>query len=125
MDNRKQNERVLCAGPLLPGLRELQEAVERQGYDVLLAFTADHAVAVLIANRCDAVILDAELIRAEWATVAETLKLARPDVPILLLDHREDQARKGPPPRGVDAAVSGRSHGEVLAWLAARLEKER
>jgi DNA-binding response OmpR family regulator len=124
MDLKKPHERVLCVGPLLPALRSLQEAIQRQGYDVLLAFTADHAVAVSIANSCDAVIVDAELIRAEGATLAETLKLARPEIPVLLLDHREDQSRRDALPKGVDAAVVGKSHGAVLAWLAAIFEQK-
>lgn len=115
---------MLCVGPLLPGLRALQEAIQRHGYEVLLAFTADHAVAVSISNHCDAVILDAELIRAEAATLAQTLKLARPEIPILLLDHREDRTRKDSLPHGVDAAVAGKAHGAVIAWLAARFEKD-
>jgi DNA-binding response OmpR family regulator len=124
MDVRKSHERVLCVGPLLPGLRALQEAIQRQGYEVLLAFTADHAVAVSIANSCHAVIVDAELIRAEGVTLAETLKLARPEIPVLLLDHREDQSRRDSLPTGVDAAVVGKSHGAVLAWLAAIFEQK-
>src|SRR5262249_55454418 len=116
MDLKKQHERVLCVGPLLPGLRALQEAIQREGYEVLLAFTADHAVAVSISNPCDAVILDAEVVRAEAATLAETLKLTRPEIPVLLLDHREDQSRANALPKGVDAAVAGRSHSAVLAW---------
>jgi DNA-binding response OmpR family regulator len=122
--DKKPHERVLCVGPLLPGLRALQEAIQRQGYEVLLAFTADHAVAVSISNPCDAAIVDAELIRAEGVTLAETLKLARPEIPVLLLDHREDQSRRDSLPKGVDAAVDGKSHRAVLAWLAAIFEQK-
>jgi DNA-binding NarL/FixJ family response regulator len=83
-----------------------------------LAFTADHAVAACISSECDAVIVDADLIRSPTSTLAETLKLAKPNVPILLLDHREDPTRKDQRPKGVDAAIAGRFTAEVLAGLA-------
>ncbi len=123
MNPAKKHHRVLCVASGLAGLHALQEAIQRRGYEVLLAFTADHAVAVCVGHLCDAVILDAELVRSEAATLAETLKLARPNVPILFLDHRRDPARKDQLPKGVDAAVTGRSPSAVLAGLQALLDE--
>ncbi|HZR28014.1 MAG TPA: hypothetical protein VFA71_04485, partial [Terriglobales bacterium] len=68
-----------------------------------------------------AVILDAELIRSAASTLPETLKLARPNVTILLLDHRENPARKNQLPKGVDAVIAGNSSKEVVAGLFAFL----
>jgi DNA-binding response OmpR family regulator len=118
MKSRGKRQRVLCVVQSLFRLGPLQDAIRESGYEVLLAFTADHAVAACISSECDAVILDADLIRSPTSTLAETLKLARPNVPILLLDHREDPARKEQRPKGVDAAIGGRFPAEVLAGLA-------
>src|SRR5579859_2780791 len=70
-------------------------------------------------------ILDAELIRDATSTLAETLKLARPHIPILLLDDRGDPNRKDRLPKGVDGAMSGRFPAEVWRALPPSLEKCR
>ena len=121
MKPRGRRQRVLCIAQSLFRLGTLQDAMRESGYEVLLAFTADHAVAACISSECDAVIVDAELIRNATSTLAETLKLARPNIPILLLDDRGDTSRKGQLPKGIDLAIRGRSPVKVLTGLAAFL----
>lgn len=121
MKAERKRYRVLCIADSFFGLRVLQDALQEAGYEVLLAFTPDHAVAASIHDEFDAVILDAELIRKEGAALGEALKLARPTVPLLLLDHREDANRADALPEGVDSAVAGRSPAAVLSALVALL----
>lgn len=123
MKPARKRKRVLCVAQALFRLGVLQDAIRESGYEVLLAFTADHAVAACISTECDAIILDAELIRNAASALAETLKLARPNVPILLLDQREDRTRKDQLPKGVDAAIDGRSPAKVLEVLLSALGK--
>ena len=108
LSRRKRQEmerpKVLCVAQLPSLLNSLQAVLQPAGYEVLQAYTA--------------VILDAELIRVKGYSGAEALKLVRPAVPIMLLDHRADPARKDGLPKGVDSAVFGMSAAAILAGLA-------
>lgn len=91
-------------------------AISVSGYQVLLAFTADQGVAACMSSHIAAVVLDAAFMReADW-TVAKSLKLIRPSLPILLLDGR-DAARRDGLPEWIDAVASKESHEDVLARL--------
>jgi|SRR5579859_247586 len=121
MDSKTKPSRILCIAQSAQRLHVLEAAIRESGYSVLLAFTADHAVAVCVSHEIVAVILDAELMRDGGSGVAETLKLLRPTLPILLLDQREDPARADILPKGVDGAVVGTSPAPVYAALKALL----
>lgn len=109
--------RVLCVAQSLARLEALQGAIAENGYSVSLAFTADHAVAACVGNEFAAVVLDAEMIRAAGSGVAEAIKMVRPRLPILLIDHREDPARYGFLPKGVNASVTDMTPTAVLSAL--------
>ncbi len=117
---RQEMERpkVLCVAQLPSLLNSLQAVLQPAGYEVLQAYTADQAVAICVGQQVQAVILDAELMRVKGYSGAEALKLVRPAVPIMLLDHRTDPARKDGPPKGVDSSVFGMSAAAILAGLA-------
>jgi len=117
MKMKRWRYRILCVADSVFGLQTLQEALQGYGYEILLAFTPDHAVAATISDKFDAIILEAELIRQQGSAAAEALKLARPDVPVLLLNHRQDPARADELPKGVDLGVAGRSPDAVISAL--------
>lgn len=119
----RKRHRVLCVADSRFGLQTLQEALLESGYEVALAFTPDHAVAASVSQEFNAIILDAELIRKQGTEPAPALKLARPYVPLLLLDHREDPARADALPEGVDVAVAGRSPNAVISALVRLLDE--
>jgi len=125
MKVKRWRYRILCVADSVFGLQTLQEALQGSGYDVLLAFTADHAVAATIGDKFDAIILEAELIRKQGSAAAAALKLARPDVPVLLLNHRQDPARVDELPKGVDLGVAGRSPDAVISALGLLLSQRR
>ena len=125
MKPKRRRYRILCVADSVFGLQTLQEALQGSGYQVLLAFTPDHAVAATIRDRFDVIILDAKLIRKEGSATAEALKLARPGVPVLLLNHRRDPARTEELPKGVDLAVEGRSPNAVIAALGTLLGQRK
>jgi DNA-binding response OmpR family regulator len=123
--SKTKPERVLCVAQSFPSLEMLEAAIRESGYSLLLAFTTDHAVAACVNGKFAAVILDAELVRGEGEALAEALKLIRPKLPVLLLEHREDPTRGAVLPKGVDAAVIGRSPAAVVGGLKALLGKNR
>ncbi len=125
MTSKTKPERILCVAQSFPRLEALEIAVRESGYSLLLAFTTDHAVAACVNAKFAAVILDAELIRGEGEALAEALKLIRPKLPVLLIDHREDPTRRDALPKGVDAAVIGRSPAAVLGGLKSLLGKNQ
>jgi len=71
--------------------------VKTSGFGVTVAFTAEQGVAVCLGNRVAAVLLDAAFIRNDDWTVAKSLKLVKPGVPILLLDPRDPSRGEGLP----------------------------
>jgi len=88
--------------------------IKATGIDVTVALTTDSAVALSLGTHFAAVVLDASLIRNNDWTVARSLKLIRPSVPIVLIDSRNKGRRQSLPP-DIDAlASSDNSHDLVL-----------
>jgi len=90
--------------------------VKTSGFEVIVAFTADQGVAIYMGNQVAAVLLDAAFIRNDDWTVAKSLKLIKPGVPILLLDCRDPSRSEGLPP-SIDAVASSGDPKKVLAEL--------
>lgn len=89
--------------------------------DVAIALTADQAVAVCLGSHFAAVVLDAALIRKENWSVAKSIKLVKPALPILLLDSRA-VAREGGLPAHIEALATHNDPGEVLLKLKQLLQ---
>ena len=90
--------------------------IKEAGLNVAIALTADQAVAVCLGSRFAAVVLDAALIRNDDWSVAQSIKLVRPALPILLLDSRA-VVREGSLPPHIDAIATHNDPGEVLLKL--------
>lgn len=69
---------------------------------VLSAATRDKGVAICVAETIAVAILDGESIRGEEGSVAKSLRMVRPTLPIILLEQR---GRLSNIPEGVDAIV--------------------
>ncbi len=70
----------------------------------MMTFTPDHAVAICVNNQVDAVILDqAHFIQTEGWSVAQSLKMIRNNLCVILVVHGEIMGNAAP--EGVDAVV--------------------
>lgn len=91
------------------------------GYDVMTTYTPDHAVAICVNNKVDAVVLDQQhFIETEGWSVAKSLKMIRANVCVILVVRGKvvDESL----PEGVDAVVRDHSQGELLATMERMLE---
>ena len=94
--------RVLCVAcsPTVFGALDLAFRYSR--LHVLSAATRDKGVAICVAEVIAVAVLDGESIRGEECSVAQSLKMVRPNLPIILLEERE---RLSNLPEGIDAVV--------------------
>lgn len=91
------------------------------GYDVMTTYTPDHAVAICVNNKVDAVVLDQQhFIETEGWSVAKSLKMIRANVCVILVVRGKvvDESL----PEGVDAVVRDHSRGELLATMERMLD---
>ena len=100
----------------------LRRQLTRAGYTVIESFTTDHAVAVCVNNRIDAVILDQScFVETDGWSVAQSVKAAKPNVCVLLVSPSKRLSKRMP--KGVDAMVGAEDHPQVLAQLESLLGK--
>ena len=64
----------------------LKHGLERTGFEVLTAATAEDALALLMTELIDGVLLEYDLPDATGMAVRAEMKLLRPDVPVLLFN---------------------------------------
>lgn len=111
---RRDSPTVLCVvdrrrNPVARTLR-------RAGFVILETFTTDQAVALSVSNRIDCVVLDQEFfVETDGWSVAQSLKLVRPNMCILLVSraaHLNDRL-----PKSVDAIVPAREPQQVVETL--------
>ncbi len=91
------------------------------GYRLMMTFTPDHAVAICVNNRVDAVILDQEhFIQTEGWSVAQSLKMIRRSLCVILMVRGKliDQTL----PEGVDKVVPAHEDRELVEALKEILE---
>ena len=113
---RQRVPRILCLAQSFTNLRLMLREIRRSGFQVTLAFTTDQGVAVCMGNQVAAVVLDAAFIRNDDWSVAKSLKLVKPGLPVLLLDCR-DLSRRDGLPQNIDAIASADDPKEVLIKL--------
>ena len=94
----------------------LKKALRKAGFQVLEIFTTDHAVAVCVNNRIDAVVLDQNwFVESEGWSVAQSIKAVKPNVSVLLILATRKISAKLPP--GVDAMIAAGNPAAVVAQL--------
>lgn len=86
------------------------------GYQLMMTFTPDHAVALCVNNDVDAVVLDQEhfVVTENWS-VAQSIKLIKPRTGVVLIVHGKIVS-KGLPD-GIDAIVTDGDSDTLLKTL--------
>jgi len=94
----------------------LKKALRKAGFQILEAFTTDHAVAVCVNNLIDAVVLDQNwFIETDGWSVAQSVKAVKPNLRVLLIvDARKTGTEL---PKGVDAIIPAENPAEAGAQL--------
>jgi DNA-binding response OmpR family regulator len=121
MQSEDRRERVLCLARSAALLEEMRKALKAYSFDLLGAFTADQGVAICVSHWIAAAILEANMVRAQDWSVVQTLKMIRPNLPILLLDERQ-RDRGDLPPEGIDSVVRRASMSDLVCKLKLILE---
>jgi response regulator RpfG family c-di-GMP phosphodiesterase len=86
------------------------------GYGIMTTYTPDHAVAICVNNRVDAVVLDQQhFIQTEGWSVANSLKMIRATICVVLIV-RGKVVSPGLPD-GVDAVIADRDQNGLLRFL--------
>jgi hypothetical protein len=116
--------RLLCFACTPAVFDRLHRALRDSSLRVLFATTADQAVALCVAQTVAVAVLHAESIRGHEWSVARSLKMVRPALPILLLDDRKSERDKVPD--DVDVCVGlDASDAELLRTLERLLGEDR
>jgi CheY-like chemotaxis protein len=103
------NSNLLCIHRDPPQLRLLRD----QGYELTTATSGSEALEVCISRPVDAVVLEHDLSFVDGASVADTIKQVRPDMPIILIaEHTELPASAL---KSIDALVA-KSDGPHFLW---------
>lgn len=108
--------RLLLVAQSSSSVGPILSEIKAAGIDVTLAFTPDSAVALCLGTHFAAVVLDASLIRNDDWTVARSLKLIKPTLPIVLLDSRTQARRENLPP-DVDVLASSDEPHHVVCQI--------
>lgn len=105
----------------------LEQVLRRRGYTVVVPSTADQAVALCLHNRIAATLIDRGSLAmdGDWS-LAHSLKMVAPHVPVLLLVKGRVSKREGVP-AGIDWTVSDKEPSQVLGAVKrfVRLSMER
>ena len=94
----------------------LRSVLTSHGYKVLCVSAADHGVAFMMNNHVDAIVLDGQAMPGSDFSVAQTFKMLKPSVLILLLEADCKRWKNVPLPAGIDA-VCGRTPEECVPSL--------
>ena len=80
----------------------MDQTLSRSGLHVLSVATREKGVALCVTEAISVAVLDADSIRGEEGSLATALKMARPGMPIILIEERE---RLSPVPDNIDVVV--------------------
>ena len=117
---------ILCIDDDLAILRYEVALLERSGYQVLTASSAQRGLQLATACKCDAVLLDYEMRGTNGNEVASEIKRVKPELAVILLSGREVPMQAL---ALVDAFVpkleASRQLLPIIAELCVRSQKER
>ena len=107
---------VLCVGCTAEQRRSLRSRLKSFGYALSEVSSGHEGVAFCASNAIQGVLLDAAFLdQVEGWSLAQSLKMVRPSVPILLLDTRH--VHSSALPNGIDAVCRTHNSQEVFAHL--------
>lgn len=90
--------------------------LKESGYHVMTTYTPDHAVAICVNNKVDAVVLDQQhFIETEGWSVAKSLKMIRASVCVILVVRGKVMGKALP--EGLDAVVTDHHPTELVATM--------
>ena len=93
------------------------------GYGIMTTYTPDHAVAICVNNKVNAVVLDQQhFIETEGWSVAKSLKMIRATICVILVVRAKVLAPELP--EGVDAVVAERDQDGLLRTLKKLLQEK-
>ena len=95
---------------------QLERLLREQGYKLVVPATADHAIAICLNNRIQAVLIDSQSLdeKEDWS-LAQSVRAVSPDTPVLLLVH--SPAEQTSLPEAVDCVVSDKDPQQILIQL--------
>jgi CheY-like chemotaxis protein len=111
----REKPRILCVSRSASQLKVICSALPSREFEVVTATTAEQAVAVCVSNNLAAVVLDSEFSTATGWSAAQTFKMVKPHLPVVLLARDHEQSL----PHGVDAVAA--THSAILHKLNALL----
>ena len=97
----REKPRILCVSRSSSQLEAIRSALPSRDYEVVAASTPEQAVAVCVSNNLAAVVLGSEFSTEAGWSAAQTFKMVKPQLPVVLLGHDHLQAL----PHGVDAVA--------------------
>jgi DNA-binding NtrC family response regulator len=97
----REKPRILCVSRSSSQLEAICSALPRKEYEVVSASTPEQAVAVCVSNNLAAVVLDSEFSTETGWSAAQTFKMVKPHLPVVLLGRNHQHQ----PPHGVDAVA--------------------
>lgn len=98
----QEKPRILCVSRSPSHLEAICSTLPRREYEVLSATTPEQAVAVCVSNNVAAVVLDSEFLTEAGWSAAQTFKMVKPQLPVVLVGQGQEQV----PPHGIDAIAS-------------------
>ena len=95
---------------------QLERLLREQGYKLVVPATADHAIAICLNNRIQAVLIDSQSLdeKEDWS-LAQSVRAVSPDTPVLLLVR--SPAEQTSLPEAVDCVVSDKDPQQILIQL--------
>lgn len=101
--------RVFCIGCSSTVFERLHQCLRHSDLSVISAITSEQAVANCVANMINLAIIDCDAMPGRQWSVAQSLKMVWPALPVILLEkdekHSKSRARNGRPPRRSDDAL--------------------
>jgi DNA-binding response OmpR family regulator len=85
----RSKKTILCIDDDLAILCYEMALLERSGYEVLTASTAQQGIQLAMTSKCDAVLFEYEMRGMNGSEVASEIKLVRPETVVILLSRRE------------------------------------
>lgn len=114
---------VLCVGCTAEQRRSLRSGLKSFGYALSEVSSGHEGVAVCVSNTIQGVLLDAAFLdEVEGWSLAQSLKMVRPSLPILLLDTQR-HVHSSALPKGIDAVCRTHHSQEVFAHLQRLLSR--
>jgi hypothetical protein len=116
---RQERPRILCISESPAQLKEICSAVFSLGYEVISASSPERALACCIGTNVVAVVLGTESLTEMGCSAAQSIRMVRPDLPLLLLE----QGHNGDVPHGISAVAANVSvmAQKLVALLIASL----